>query len=92
MIQRPESIEFKPYFQSYINLVKEGEFLKLLMQNKTDTITFFEGIPEEKHNYRYSENKWTIKESLMHIIDTERVFCYRALACSRSDKSLTKYG
>lgn len=42
-------------------------------------------IPPEKHAYRYAEGKWTIKEVLMHIIDTERVFAYRAVAAARGD-------
>jgi uncharacterized damage-inducible protein DinB len=86
-MQRPESNEYKPYFQSYIDLVEGGDFSELLLQNKLYTIAFFEGIPEEKHNYKYAEDKWTIKECLMHIIDTERVFSYRALACARGDKA-----
>lgn len=84
-MQRPELNEYKPYFQPYIDLVENKDFSELLLQNKTETITFFENIPEEKHNYKYAENKWTVKESFMHIIDTERVFSYRALACARGD-------
>lgn len=86
-MKRPEPNEYKSYFQSYIDLVEDGDFSKLLLQNKVDAVTFFEGIPKEKHNYKYAEDKWTIKESLMHIIDTERVFSYRALACARGDKT-----
>lgn len=87
-MQRPESNEYNPYFQSYIDLVEVGDFSKLFRQNEVDTVCFFENIPEKKYNYRYAEDKWTVKESLMHIIDTERVFSYRALACARGDKAL----
>jgi uncharacterized damage-inducible protein DinB len=61
--------------------------MELLRQNGDATVEFFEGIPSDKHDYRYAEGKWTIKEVLMHIIDTERVFAYRALAAARSDES-----
>jgi uncharacterized damage-inducible protein DinB len=43
------------------------------------------GIPNDKLNHKYADNKWTIKEVLMHIIDTERVFAYRTLVCLRGD-------
>ncbi len=86
-MQKPEPHECKPYFQSYIDLVEEGDFSALLTQNKADAVTFFKKISQGKHNYKYAEEKWTIKESLMHIIDTERVFSYRALACARGDKA-----
>ncbi|HEY0430972.1 MAG TPA: DinB family protein, partial [Pyrinomonadaceae bacterium] len=49
------------------------------------TVKFFENIPAEKVDYRYAEGKWTVKEVLMHLIDTERVFAYRALTAARGD-------
>ena len=50
-------------------------------------INFFKNIPTSKLEYRYEESKWTIKEILIHIIDTERVFNYRALQFARSDNA-----
>jgi uncharacterized damage-inducible protein DinB len=49
-----------------------------------ETVAFFESISDEKADYRYAAGKWTIKEVLMHIIDTERVFSYRGLAAARA--------
>ena len=86
-MQRPNSNEYAAYYQSYLDLVEDGDFLELASLNKKETAAFFENIPEEKHDYRYDENKWTIKQVLLHIIDTERVFAYRALACARGDKN-----
>jgi hypothetical protein len=86
-MQKPEPSEYSPYFQSYIDLVENGDFPKLLALNKKDVIAFFGNIPEDRHNYKYAEGKWTIKEVLMHIVDTERVFSYRALACARGEKA-----
>ncbi len=85
-MKRPEKIEYNPYFQKYIDLVALGDFQQNFDENTKDTIDFFENIPVEKHNYKYGIDKWTIKEVLMHIIDTERVFAYRALVCLRGDK------
>ena len=84
-MKRPESNEYNPYFQLYIDLVPDGDFFNLFTQNTIEVIRFFENIPTNKHNYRYAENKWTIKAVLMHIIDTERIFSYRALVAARGD-------
>jgi uncharacterized damage-inducible protein DinB len=48
-------------------------------------MVFFKNIPEEKAPYRYAEGKWSVKEMLQHIIDTERIFGYRALSIARKD-------
>jgi hypothetical protein len=84
-MQRPQQGEYNPYFQSYIDEVPEGDFLEVLYQNTKASSEFFENIPAEKHNYRYAADKWNIKELLIHIIDAERVFSYRALVASRGD-------
>jgi uncharacterized damage-inducible protein DinB len=44
-------------------------------------------LPEEKHSFSYAAGKWTLKELIQHIIDTERIFCYRALCFARNDKT-----
>lgn len=84
-MQIPEQNEYNPYFQNYLNLVAEGNFFELFKQNTIDCISFFESLPVEKHNYHYAEGKWSIKQVLMHIIDTERVLSYRALVGARGD-------
>lgn len=52
-----------------------------------DFIRFVQNIPMDKFDFRYEEGKWTIKEIIQHIIDTERIFGYRALRISRNDKT-----
>lgn len=84
-MNRPEPKEYAPYFQAYLNLVPEGNYFQLLKQNTEEVIRFFDSIPFEKENYRYAKGKWSIKEVLMHMNDTERVFSYRALVCLRGD-------
>lgn len=81
----PESGEYNPYFDKYIQLVPAGEFLEVLKENTSSVIGFFDSIPMEKHLFRYAADKWTCKEVLMHIIDTERVMSYRALVAMRGD-------
>lgn len=90
-MQRPSADEYAASYQKYFNLVPEGDYLSLLRQNLINTINRFEKIPIEKLDYRYAEGKWTIKEVLMHIIDTERVFSYRALVAARGDAATPHY-
>jgi DinB superfamily len=84
-MQRPQPGEYNNYFKGYIDQVPEGDFLDVLYENTRAATAFFEGIAADKHNYRYAEDKWSIKELLVHIADAERVFCYRALVAARGD-------
>ncbi len=86
-MNRPEPEEHNPYFTRYISLVPDGDYMQLLKTNSADIVNFFSKIPEGKHNYRYAEGKWSIKEILMHITDTERVMMYRALVAARGDNT-----
>jgi hypothetical protein len=86
-MQKPLAGEYAAGYQKYFDLVPEGEYLSLLRQNSIDTIAFFESIPNDKLDYRYADDKWTVKEVFMHIIDTERVFSYRGLVAARGDSS-----
>ena len=90
-MQRPSVGEYHENYQKYFDLVPEGAYLELLGQNSKDTVRFFESIPKEKLNYAYAPGKWTIKELLMHLIDTERVFSYRALVAARGDTATLHY-
>lgn len=77
--------EYHEYYQSYIDNSGELELLIGLENNGAKVVEFLEQIDLNRHLYRYSEGKWTIKEIVQHIIDTERVFAYRALCISRKD-------
>jgi hypothetical protein len=80
------SAECESFHLRYLDqLSPDTELLKGFIQSKDAVHSFFAQIPEEKHNYKYAENKWTIKEVLQHIIDTERVFMYRCLRLARQD-------
>lgn len=84
MISKPAQGAFPSYYQHYLDGVPEDIFRYLEEQlNKfKETI---KSIPENKFDYRYEEGKWSIKEVLLHLNDTERVFGYRALCLSRKE-------
>ncbi len=88
-MNRPQPGEYNPYFDRYIKLVPDGEFNTMLADNTRATLDFFGEIPVEKHDHSYGPGKWTIKQVLMHIIDTERVMAYRAFVASRADNMVT---
>ena len=81
--------EFAPYFEQYMQLVSKDE--KSIIENLVASQKVFDDVlrnlPVEKHNFSYAEGKWTMKELIQHIIDTERVFSYRALCFARNDNT-----
>ena len=91
-MEKPKENEYASGYQKYIDLVEIGDFIELLDQNTDSTISFFKSIDSKNGNFKYAENKWTIKEVLMHCIDTERGFSYRAIVCVRKDDKTPLYG
>ncbi|HAI82920.1 MAG TPA: DNA damage-inducible protein DinB [Chitinophagaceae bacterium] len=84
-MSRPIPGTYAPYFERYIALT-QGNHLYDLQRNHSQKITqFFRSIPNEKAEYAYAEGKWTVKEVIQHIIDTERIFSYRLLRIARND-------
>jgi len=82
---RLNSSEFSPYYEEYINNAANEDILQGLRQNLITCVEFYSNIQRDKHDYAYAEGKWTVKEVLLHIIDTERIFAYRALRIARND-------
>lgn len=88
IIEKPGEEEFPGYAIMYIKLLPDdGLLLKHLAENFTKVKEFILSIPEEKLTYKYAKNKWTIKEILVHIIDDERIYAYRALCFARNEKA-----
>ncbi|MEK0422624.1 MAG: hypothetical protein RLZ95_534 [Bacteroidota bacterium] len=82
---RPSATEYGSFYQTYINYTS-GKDYSILVQQYHDRITeSWAAIPAEKANYAYAEGKWTIKQMFQHVIDTERIFAYRALAIARKE-------
>jgi uncharacterized damage-inducible protein DinB len=86
-MQRPQSNEYPSYFSAYINIVPEGDLLEILEEQRKALLELFASITEEQSEFRYAPEKWSMKEVLGHIMDTERIMAYRLLCVSRGDKT-----
>lgn len=84
---RPAPNTYGEFHKNYVDLVPQDNLYEALNESASVSSEFWNSIPEEKGDYRYAEGKWSIKELLQHIIDSERVFSYRALAFARGDKT-----
>ena len=87
MITKPQPDEYSPYHATYIDKVPAGPIIEILEYLRDNTYNFFSRMTAAQADYAYAEGKWTLKEVLGHMIDTERVFAYRALCFSRGDKA-----
>ena len=77
--------EYNPYFNLYIKELGNVELIEILKSSFDEFLIVVENLPEEELMYRYAEDKWTIKELIQHLIDTERIMSCRALRFSRND-------
>lgn len=82
-MSQPTINDYAPYYHNYVMSVQEDD-LKTAFLNQSSTMELFlNSIPEAKADYAYAEGKWTVKQLLLHMIDTERIFAHRALWFAR---------
>jgi hypothetical protein len=87
MQTRPVSAEYAAYYTTYTRLVPDGDIISQLELQIEDTLSVLRVVTDEKANQRYAPGKWTLKEAVGHMIDTERMFAYRAMRIARGDKT-----
>jgi hypothetical protein len=75
------------FYHNYIRQVAHLTLAEALTQHGTELPELLHDVAEEKWVYRYAPGKWSIKEVVQHIIDAERIFCYRALSFARGEKA-----
>ena len=86
-MSKPQKGEFPPFFEGYINSV-EVESAAALIPNYGKLLeSFYTGLPDSKADYAYAAGKWTLKDLLQHIVDTERIMSYRLLRIVRKDET-----
>ena len=76
-----------PFYKTYVDVLDEVELLDMLQNQLKNFPQFIASIPDDRLGFTYEDGKWTLAEVLLHIIDAERVFQYRALRFSRGDKT-----
>jgi hypothetical protein len=84
-LTRPTPEEYAEFYAGYVGRVPAGNLIHLLEQQIHDTLTLLRGLSDEQALYRPAPAEWSIKEVAGHMIDTERIFAYRALRIARSD-------
>ncbi len=78
--------EYPVYSEIYMQLVPDdGQVLEFLQKNAVALKKLVYAMPAEKLHFRYAPGKWSVKEILVHLIDDERIFTYRALRYARND-------
>ena len=82
---RPEKGTYPQYYSNYLPLVKEDELIAALGNNQEQLVGFFRAVPKTKEQFSYAPGKWTIRQVLGHLNDTERILGYRALRFARED-------
>lgn len=86
-LSRPDSTEFPSYAAAYVNLVPHGDILAILAAQPDSATALLKGISEETAMRAYAPGKWTVKQVIGHVTDTERIFGYRALRIARGDST-----
>tara|TARA_R110002051_G_scaffold130577_2_gene204405 strand:+ start:14144 stop:14659 length:516 start_codon:yes stop_codon:yes gene_type:complete len=79
--------DYNPYYATYIAYLKEEDLKKALKDDLVFFRNFMGNMEADKLSYAYEKGKWSVAEVLLHIIDTERIFQYRALCIARNDKT-----
>jgi len=83
-LPRPEASEYADFYSRYVDLVPNGDILQTLQHQLGETLALLQDVPEDRETYRYAEGKWSLREVVGHLLDTERLFAFRALAMARS--------
>lgn len=85
IIGKPDETEYIPYYGRYVSLVPGGDIIAVLGDQIDDTLATLRAVPEARAGFRYDAGKWSMKELVGHVIDSERIFSYRALRFARND-------
>jgi uncharacterized damage-inducible protein DinB len=85
MLARPDESEYSSVYENSIKAVPDGNVLEILKRQIEETVRFLGDLSEQKASYRYAPGKWSIKQVVGHMTDSERIFSCRALRFARKD-------
>lgn len=83
----PQENEYGDFYNGYIRLVEPPNVIQTLIQQGQQVYALIQTLTNEQANYRYAEGKWSVKEIIGHLVDTERIMSYRALCISRGEQT-----
>ena len=86
-MNRPEPTEYAEFYANYVSKVPGADAVGVLESQRLQMVQLFAGRSERDGSFRYAPDKWTVKEVLGHITDSERIFTYRALRIARGDRT-----
>lgn len=84
-IARPAADEYAPFYETYVGKVTEPDLVSLLTSQQASTAKFLAGLTETQAAHRYAPGKWSLREVIGHLADSERIFAYRLLRIARAD-------
>jgi len=84
-MSKPQPGDYVPFHETYIGKVGDGNIIDILQSQQANTYAFLKSIPADKANYAYADGKWTVKQCIGHMTDTEKIMTYRALRFARND-------
>ena len=84
-LSRPEADEYDPYYTGYVEQIREANVIDVLRRQQLGSEAILTKVTDEAASFRYAPDKWSVKEVVGHVSDTERVFTYRALCIARGD-------
>jgi hypothetical protein len=82
---RPATIDYAPYYETYVSKVPEADVLPVLRSEIENTLAFLRGVPAAEETRLHAPYTWTFRQVLGHLIDAERIFAYRAVRFARGD-------
>jgi uncharacterized damage-inducible protein DinB len=85
-MQRPTLTETSPFFHGYLSLVPDGDLLAILQDEGQKALAILRSLSEAQADHRYAAGKWSVKQLVGHLIDTERILVYRALCFARGER------
>lgn len=87
MIMKESNLVITPFYWRYVEPIHAMPLMEAFQMSGKQLLDIIDGLPEEKGEFRYQPEKWTVKEVLCHMLDTERIMAYRALRFARNDKT-----
>ncbi|MEL7832375.1 DinB family protein [Fodinibius sp. Rm-B-1B1-1] len=83
----PQEDEYGSFYNGYIKLVEPPNVIQTLIQQGQQVYALTRQLTNKQANHRYAEGKWSVKEIIGHLVDTERIMAYRALCISRGEQT-----